>query len=69
MSALKIENNFVLREEINQKFEINHIKCSVPLGFTIIPTFRDQNSTSWGGKREMFEDSLVKIKYKMVCLY
>lgn len=60
----KNRNNFVLREEVNQKFEINHIECPVPLGFTIIPTFRDQNSTSWEGKREMFEDSLVKQNIK-----
>lgn len=60
----KNRNNFVLREEVNQKFKANHIECSVPLGFTIIPTFRDQNSTSWKGRREMFEDLLVKQNIK-----
>lgn len=60
----KNRNNFVLRDEVNQEFEMNHIECSVPLGFTIIPTFRDQNSTSWKGRREMFEDSLVKQNIK-----
>lgn len=60
----KSTNSYVSWSDYKSRFKTKNIDWKLPEGFMLIPTFREQDSSSWEGARGAFEQSLVDLNIR-----